>query len=65
MPQNLDSSAIASYDISGADLLITFKGGKTYGYSGAAHLASGLRTASSAGKFFRENVYGKFEFVQI
>lgn len=65
MPQNLDSSVIASYDISGADLLITFKGGKTYGYSGAAHLASGLRTASSAGQFFRANVRGKFEFVQI
>ena len=50
MPQALNSSVIESYDISGADLLITFKGGKTYGYSGAAHLAGGLRTAASAGQ---------------
>lgn len=65
MPQALNSSVIESYDISGADLLITFKGGKTYGYSGAAHLAGGLRTAASAGQFFRANILNRFSFVQL
>ena len=63
MLQELKSSVIESYDISGTDLLVTFKGGKTYGYNGAGHLAAGLRTAPSAGQFFRANILNKFEFV--
>lgn len=64
MPQPIESSVIASYDISGSDLDITFKGGKTYRYAGAAHLAAGLRTASSAGQFFQSNIRGHFAFSQ-
>ncbi len=65
MPQPLKSSAIRNYDIRGADLVITFTDGGSYSYTGAAHLASSLRTAPSAGKYFRANIMNEYEFIKL
>lgn len=65
MSQPLKSSAIRSYDVSGSDLVITFTDGGTYSYVGAAHHASSLRTAPSAGKYFRNAILGQFDFVKL
>jgi len=56
----MNSSVIASVEASGNDLLVTFVGGKSYGYAGAASHAAAIQSAPSAGKYFRANVLGKY-----
>lgn len=58
----MNSSVIDNVSAVGNDLDITFKGGKTYRYSGAASHATALRGASSAGKYFRANILGQFDY---
>ena len=62
----INSSLIAAAETRGNDLIVTLKdGNRKYRYAGAAHLAEGLRTAPSAGRFFRQEIRDKFPTTQV
>lgn len=61
--QDLTSSNLrrCSYDIETEVLQIQFVSGKTYSYQGVpASVYNGLLEASSAGKFFNENIKDQY-----
>lgn len=61
MTTPVKSSNITSVAVEGDDLIVTFRGGGTYRYRGAARHHDDLVRADSPGKHLRANVMGKYE----
>ena len=57
----IKSSAISDTMADGLDLIVEFKGGRTYRFEGAAYLEPTLRGAPSVGGFFNSRIRGKFQ----
>ena len=60
----LNSSHLAGcvFDPETGELQITFQDGSTYNYANVpAEMVSGLRNAISPGRFFAENLKGRYE----
>lgn len=64
MHQTPDSSSIASwgYDEASKTLAIVFTSGRRFEYPGVApNVALGLADADSAGRYYNENIRGKYD----
>lgn len=59
------SVASAGYDAANSELLVRFKGGKTYRYADVPrHIYDSLLQAKSAGRFISSSVVGKFQLAK-
>lgn len=68
MIQTPQSSNIASfgYDETGSTLIISFKSGGTYSYSGVPlSIFEQMQLASSKGTFFANNIKGRYPYSKI
>lgn len=60
--KSVQSSSIDAVDHDGSALIIKFKSGQTYRYPNApAHHVDAIATAKSAGRYFQDNIRGKYE----
>lgn len=66
--QPVSSSNIAAigYDADGQTLTIEFRSGGTYEfYDVPEQVFEGLRTASSLGQYFQNNIRGRYRYVRV